>query len=137
MTAQIKERCLYQGQSYDMPGCISLPLSDGRVIELTDDALKEAIDADDFCFSTACWRQYVGVWEVEGDGLYLKSLEGMYRMAGDQSVFADWFSDTLCLPYGELLDFDFEIEFMHYTQELRLTFEKGVLVNKIIVDTEQ
>lgn len=136
MTAQIKERCIYQGQSYDMQGCISLPLSDGRVVELTGDALQEAIDRDDYCFSTACWRQFVGVWEVVDDRLYLTSLEGIYRIVGEQPIFVDWFSDTLCLPHGELLDFNLEIELMHYAQELRLTFVNGVLVDKVIVDTK-
>lgn len=136
MTTQIKERCIYKGQSYDMPGCISIPMNDGRVIQLTGDALQKAIDQDDYCFSTACWRQFVGVWEVVEDRLFLTSLQGAYRIVGDEPIFADWFSDTLYLPYGDLLDVNIEIGHMHYEQELRLTFVRGRLVNKMIIDTE-
>lgn len=135
MTTQIAETCIYQGIHYSMPGCISLPTSDGRVKELSGDALEEAVNNSDDWLSTACWRQYIGTWEVIENRLFLIKLEGKYTISDGGSVFADWFSDTLCLPHGELLDYNIEIGYVRYAEELRLTFDKGVLINTVIVDT--
>ena len=55
--------------------------------------------------SSACWRHYIGTWEIKDDRFYLKKLSGMYKINGREALFADWFSGTLRVPQGDILEY--------------------------------
>lgn len=87
--------------------------------------------------STACWRGYIGYWELRNDSLFLVEVRGASTNIDlslifkdrktDHGVFADWVNSPITSPYGRLLlnihdgyqsIFEFEREFF---------FKKGVL----------
>lgn len=98
----------------------------------------------DIVHSTACWRGYLGSWAVRDDRLSLLSIVGRYRLLGEEPLFADWFSGTLIVPVGEL------VQYVHmgfgsvYASEIHLRVERGVVVERRIynhpggpIDVEQ
>ena len=128
MTAQTPEKLTYNGEQYAM--CTE-PL--GEFVAMGG-KLPEFVWPH-----TACWRGYIGEWEITEDRLYLVGLEGALTdgtKANIESVFpgysdrvfAHWYSGTIRLPQGELLDYVHGGYLSTYERDLLLTFEKGVLV---------
>jgi hypothetical protein len=105
MTAQISEKLIFEGQQLAM--CTN-PLS-----------LYFAMGGDgpDFEYNcTALWRGYVGTWEIFDGRLYLIELHGTLEGGGEASVgtifpdypdrvFAHWYSGTIRIPQGKLLNY--------------------------------
>ena len=56
-------------------------------------------------FSTACWRQYVASWRLEDGRLYLDKIDGLYRLDGEEPLFADWVTETLRIAEGNALTY--------------------------------
>lgn len=92
---------------------------------------------------TACWRGYVGTWLIENDRLYLvdisayledgseANLQSLFPLAKEK-VFADWFTGTLRIPQGKILDYVHGGYLSTYEQDLFLEIKKGYLVNKSV-----
>ena len=128
MTAQVSETLWYEGKKQ---GMCSEPLS--AYFDLTGE--RPAFAEMD----TSCWRGYVGEWEIRDDRLYLIGLEGRL-VSGEEAklesifpkfpdrVFAHWYSGTIRLPQGKLLNYVHGGYLSVYERDLLLTFEKGVLV---------
>lgn len=131
MTAQIHERLIYNGEETSMAFVPPLPKSHPRIREL--DAM-DALRGGGMMFSTACWRRYQGSWEIREGRFYLVGLVGIYQMEGEEPIFADWFSGTLRIPRGEM------IQYVHmgfgsvYEQDLLVTIVKGVVTRTKTVD---
>lgn len=91
-------------------------------------------DGKGLVYSTACWRGYIGTWEIRDDHFYLVNLSGKLRLRGDEPLLADWFSGTIRVPRGEIL------EYVHmgfgsvFEEELHVKIEKGKVVASRIVD---
>ena len=90
--------------------------------------------------NTACWRGYVGEWEISADRLYLVGVEGMLNDGTEATletifpgfpdrVFAHWYSGTIRLPQGKLLDYVHMGYASVYERDLLLTIENGVLIH--------
>lgn len=125
MTAQIHERLILNGEEISMAFCPLLPEADPRIVELTDDE----IDCEDIIFSTACWRQYVGTWEIKDDKFYLLNIVGRFKLADETPLFADWFTGTLSIPDGELLEYVHMGYESVYEREVQITIEKGIVTD--------
>jgi hypothetical protein len=91
--------------------------------------------------NTACWRGYVGKWEVRDDRLYLIGVEAYLTDGKEASlenifpgfperVFAHWYSGTVRIPEGKLLDYHHMGYESVYERDVFLEFQKGVLVSK-------
>jgi hypothetical protein len=65
---------------------------------------KEA-PASPYIHSTACWRGYVGTWEIRDKRLYLVELRGRLVLDGDGPLFADWVDQMLVVPQGRLVQY--------------------------------
>jgi hypothetical protein len=128
MTAQVSETLWYEGKEH---GMCSEPLN--VYFDLTGERPKFAE------MDTSCWRGYVGEWEIRDDRLYLIGLEGRLvdgEEATLESIFpgfpdrvlAHWYSGTVRVPEGELLDYVHGGYLSTYERDVFLTFEKGVLV---------
>lgn len=129
MTAQISEKLIYEGQQLSM--CTN-PLS-----------LYFAMGGDGPNFEyncTALWRGYVGTWEIVDGRLYLIELHGSLEGGGEASVatifpdypdrvFAHWYSGTIRIPQGKLLDYVHMGYGSTYERDLFLELEKGVVKN--------
>ena len=98
---------------------------------------------------TACWRGYVGAWEIREDTLYLTDIkawmrdeEGKAAPVEFEKVFpgkskplkAEWFTGTLRIPRGK------PIQYVHmgyqtiYEDDVFLTIEAGKVVDRQMVD---
>lgn len=128
MTAQIGEQLLYDGRETTM--CAE-PLEDyfafgGRKPEFA-------------ATSSALWRGYVGTWEITHDRLYMVALAGTLKDGTEASletifpgypdrVFAHWYSGTLRIPEGRLLEYIHMGYDSTYERDRIIEIEKGVVV---------
>jgi len=133
MTAQIHERLIYDGNETSMAFCPLLPENNPRIKKLTDEEI-EYDDENGIIFSTACWRKYVGTWEIKDGRFYLLGLEGRYRLNGSEPLFADWFSGVLRIPRGEM------IQYVHmgygsvFEEEVHVKVKQGVVTETKVID---
>ncbi|MFA5138830.1 MAG: hypothetical protein WC728_06300 [Elusimicrobiota bacterium] len=123
MTAQFHEELVYEGRKTTLSCCPGLPKQHPRIVK-TDSPIQ----------CTACWRGYIGSWEVKAGRFFLKRLKGGYRLKGRAPLFAEWFSGELRIPDGEMLQYvhmGFETVFERVTVA---RIEKGVVVETRSVD---
>lgn len=125
MTAQIHERIILHGEETTMVFCPLLPEHDPRIVELADDE----IDGDSIIFSTACWRQYVGTWEIKDNKLYLSRLDGRFKLTSNTPIFANWFTGTLKIPQGEIREYVHMGYESVYEREVQIVIEKGIVLD--------
>lgn len=120
-----------------MAFCPPIPTDHPRIATLTQDEMRAAIDRGEvtrFIFSTACWRGYVGTWEVRDGRLSLVKIEGRYRLVGDDPLFADWVTAVLRIPGGQ------QLHYVHmgfgsvYEFETHLKIEAGAVVEERRID---
>ena len=93
MTHQLHENIMYEGRDLSMTTCPKVPLDHPRVKELTDKELFAA--GQPRMVSSACWRGYLGSWEINEGRLYLIKLERDLMLDGPEPIFADWVSEEL------------------------------------------
>ncbi len=128
MTAQIAERLLYQGETVSM---CTTPLSSYFAMG------GVAPEFESSC--TALWRGYVGSWEIAESRLYLVGLSGLFEDEAQMSlatifpefperVFAHWYSGTIRIPQGKLLEYVHMGYGSTYERDLFLDVERGVVV---------
>lgn len=124
MTAQISERLILNGKERGLSVCPRLPpdpalllpvrvehfedkLSERetyyRVMEywIGRDGVSHCEEGCSMTYSTACWREYTGTWELKDGHFYLVAISGRYRLAVPGPLFADWFTGVLRLKYGQ------------------------------------
>lgn len=120
MTAQVHERLVYDGEELSMACAPPVPTGHPRV--------RRGDDPPGPVMNTACWRGYQGTWEIRDGRLYLVGLSGNMELVGSDPIFAEWFSGTLRVPRGEIL------EYVHmgfetiYEKEEWLTVRRGEIV---------
>lgn len=126
MTAQISEHLILDGESFGMTFCPTIPVDQPRIAPPGADDWP----APDTVNTSARWREYIGTWAVRDDRLYLLSVVGRYRLIGEQPLLADWFSGTLTVPCGEL------VQYVHmgfgsvYASEIHIHVERGVVLGR-------
>jgi hypothetical protein len=133
MTIQFSERLLLRGQEMTMR---SFPL------RAYLDIVKPLVN----CVSThtACWRGYVGEWELCDDQLYLQDLKANVMVYGvtrparltdffpeaKGKVFAHWFSGELRIPNGRQIYSNASRYNPQFEEEIVLTVKAGVLLEE-------
>lgn len=81
--------------------------------------------------STGCWRKYIGVWEIKDDRLFLKALQGIYRLEGEEPLFADWFSGALIIPLRGMLKY-FVLGYGSVQQgQMHIRVENGIVIRTL------
>ena len=127
MTAQIGENLSYEGPCRnDVELTIALVFRTGRH--------RKGFEAN----CTALWRGYVGTWEIRDGRLYLAGLDGTLQDGSRATVatffpdypdrvFAHWYSGTLRVPQGKLLDYVHGGYGSTYEDDLLITIEKGMV----------
>lgn len=133
MTAQAREDLLYEGKKLSM---CSTPLED--FFDTSGSKPTFALR------STACWRGYLGEWEITDNRLYLIGIDAKLRDGSPVSiatifpgaadrVFASWYSGTIRIPQGD------RIQYFHggfesvYERDLFLNIKEGVVENTRLV----
>lgn len=129
MTAQIPERLRYQGE--DLAMCTT-PLSNYFTVGGKNPGFEFNC--------TALWRGYVGSWEIVDDRLYLVGLNGTLEDGTDATlasifpgfpyrVFAHWYTGTIRIPQGKMLEYVHMGYGSTYERDLLLEIERGVVVS--------
>ena len=130
MTAQIGEQIVLEGQRYAM--CTE-PLAEYFAL---------GGQKPDFAINcTALWRGYIGTWEVTNDRLYLVDLEASLESGASctletifpgypDQVFAHWYSGTLRIPDGGLLEYVHQGYGSQYERDLLLHISDGCLTGR-------
>jgi hypothetical protein len=87
--------------------------------------------------STACWRGYIGYWELKNDSLFLIEIHGdsvkidlsliFKDRKTDNKIFADWVDYSILNPYGKLILYEHMGYGSIYEFEREFIFSKGIL----------
>jgi len=89
MTAQVHEKLILNGKMTTMMSSPLVPADHEMLIKQRDFQIPDT----SITRSSACWRKYLGTWEVKDRRFYLVSIEGMFNLKeGSSPVFARWFS---------------------------------------------
>lgn len=112
MTDQVHEILILEGSKTTTTSCPPLPENEPRIAQSPNRTLN-----------SACWRGYVGTWEIQQGRLFLVGLSGNYTLREGHSIFAQWFSGELVVPEGDFLH-----DFYAYEREQHITVLNGVVV---------
>lgn len=133
MTAQLSEIIIVDGDQRRMQFCPELPDNSPHVVPNPN---PESVES-----STACWRGYLGVWEIEGDRFYLKEIrpphgEGLaaFLFESPERLHATWFSGVLRLPHGQLMRYVHMGFASVFEEEDHIKIERGVVVGRHRID---
>ena len=127
MTAQVSEKLLLNGQALRL---CEVPLN--AYFALTGVAPRFRAE------TSACWRGYVGTWEIQDSRLYLIDIGGTYEDGSPATleslfpgfpnrVFAHWYTGTLRVPQGELLKYRHMGWASTFERDLLIEVEDGVV----------
>jgi hypothetical protein len=127
MTAQFGENMHYEGREVVM---CNEPLGDYFKLA----GIEPEFDAN----CTALWRGYLGTWEIRDARLYLVGLVGVLKGLIEANVatifpgypdrvFAHWYSGTLRVPEGKILQYAHGGYGSTYESDLLITIDKGVV----------
>jgi hypothetical protein len=134
MTAQAHEILILNGEKTSMDYCPPLPNNDSRIVELKDDSeIEKNSRNDNIILSTACWRNYIGTWEVKNNKLYLVSIYGRFKLK-ESPIFADWFTGVINIPQGEVLHYIHMGFATVYEREQHIKIENGVVMESTIIN---
>lgn len=141
-TGQVPDYLIYKG---DTVAIFSNPLE--QYFELT--GKRELIDFVG-CGSTACWRGYKAIWELNNDSLFLRQITSCHngcgleiknadlnKMFGTDDVFANWFTGKIVIPQGK------QVQYIHmgyasiYERELHISFKNGLQANERTVSNKK
>ena len=131
MTAQFREILILNGEETSMAFCPPLPKNDPKIVVRDYESASESCPV---AFSTACWRQYIGTWEIKDDRFYLVDVVGKYELIGNEPLHATWFTGTIRIPQGE------QLEYVHmgfgsvYEEELHIRIEAGNIKRSRTID---
>lgn len=130
MTAQVHENLILNGKMTSMNFCPPILNSPEIITELSQDEFYKGIEEgkiDDITSSTACWRGYIGTWEIKDGKFFLNDVTGCIRLAKKEPIWATWFTGVLRIPQVE------ELHYVHmgfgslYEKELHIKIEEGVV----------
>ena len=110
-----------------------LPMGDDRIEEV-DVSTTVLQENERIIFSTACWRRYLGTWEIRDGQLFLNELKGRYRIRDGKPLQADWFTGVLRIPKGKLLHLVNMGFASVYERELHIKVENGRVVASREID---
>jgi len=120
----------------------------GKVLELADEPLELYLVNSRWkpnfpSMSTACWRGYIGEWEIDQNRLYLRAVhDPAMQQTVELSeifpesrgrVFAHWATGEFRCPMGKLLEYIHMGYASLHEQDLFLDFKEGELVGERIV----
>ena len=137
MTAQVTEVLHYKGERLSM-----------RTEPLSEYFAQMGLSPDFQRSSSACWRCYVGKWEILLDRLYLVGLNATYTdgiavtleslfPGFTDRVYAHWYTGVINIPQGEMTEYIHMGYASRYERDLFLAIENGIVVNTQLRDNTQ
>ena len=95
---------------------------------------------------SAIWRGYIGHWEIKNSKLFLNKLEAgsceenpkllpldQMFSGKSQPVFAEWYSGTLVMPRGKLIEYVHLGYASRYEKYLIMEIKKGFVVKQYTI----
>jgi hypothetical protein len=128
MTLQVSETLILDGVEHPMTCFPPLPESHPRIIDTHTDPWRNL---------SACWRGYRGTWEIKQGRFYLVGIVGRYELQGGTPLFADWFTGTLHVSRGEIIE---TLPFgcgAVFEEELCVDIEKGMVTGERVIDNQK
>jgi len=117
-----------------MAFCPLIPEHLDSIIKVSDDDVTQQIirgKIKDIILSTACWRGYIGTWEITDCKFYLKDIVGRYKKVSDEPLFLKWFSDVLIVPKGKVLCYVHMGFQTVYEKEVHIEIKKGHVIRQV------
>ena len=136
MTAQVQEKLILEGEETSMSFCPPLPSDDPRVMIRTRAEIEQE-SYPPIIFSTACWRNYIGTWEIKDQQFFLVHIDGRFKLVGNEPILASWFSGVLRIPRGKLLRYVHMGFESVYEQELHIKIENGQVRHARLIDNQK
>jgi hypothetical protein len=133
MTAQVREGLILEGVKTSMAFCPPIPANHPGIIERPMEEVRKD-PGDHLIFSTACWRNYIGTWQLEDGRFYLVEIIGRYHMVSETPIFANWVTAVLRIPQGELLHYVHMGFGSIYEFERHIKIVDGLVVDERIID---
>jgi len=133
MTAQMHERLIIDGAETSMAFCPPLPEGHARLVAVDPGASPDP-KSSSILYSTACWRQYQGSWEIKDGRFYLMEVRGRFRLHGSEPLLAEWFSGVLRIPRGRMLRYVHMGFGSVFEEELHIKIERGVVISSRVLD---
>jgi hypothetical protein len=130
MTAQVDEILIFDENRTSITFHPPLPNSHPGIMKVDEKDIKGDISV---IGSTACWRGYIGTWEIKNEKLYLINILGYYQMIDNHPIFADWVSGLIRVPQGKLMYCD-RSGHKVYEQEVHLRIEQGKVIESTLID---
>jgi len=100
---------------------------------------------DTSCLSTDCWRQYIGIWEIENDSLFLIGLRDCcdYKNISlkkifpeqwikNQKIFADWYSGKIKAGFSKEIEYSEKYDEFFYKKQINICIANGI-INELII----
>jgi len=135
MTAQVYEKLVIDGEESLMASCPHLPQAHPRIYQSTPrEFSRDSRRSKRIISSTACWRGYIGTWEIKDGCFYLVDLRGRYRLSKGGPVFAEWFSGVLRVMQGEKLSHIHMGFAAIYEQEMHIKIKQGLVIERRVID---
>ena len=141
--------CTGQVPDYIIMGNDTLPIFSNPLEQYFDKiGTREIIDFSG-CGSTACWRGYKAIWEMQNDSLFLIAITScrnpcsnfrnanLKAMFGSDKVFADWYNGEIIIPGGELVRYVHMGYRSMYERELHLKLENGIKTKKKVISNKK
>jgi hypothetical protein len=125
MTVQSPESLVLDGQKHYLMCFPPLPESHPRIIDRHVDPAGRM---------TACWRGYHGTWQITEGRFYLVGVSGRYELQGGELLFADWFTGTLCVARGEIIERTLIGFGAVFEEELHIDIEDGIVTETRVID---
>jgi hypothetical protein len=128
MTAQVHERLILDGKHTTMTCCPPVRFAHPRLVI----AIHKKPDL--IIGSSACWRGYVGSWELKQGKLYLIGVRGHFEISDGQPIFAEWVTGVLRVPQGR------QLMYVHmgfesvYAKDLYIQIVNGVETKRCVID---
>lgn len=130
MTAQVHETLILNGEKTSMAFTPHFPEDHPRI----HTGIPEDGQVSGVIFSTACWRQYIGTWEVKDGHFYLTKIEGRFQLLGNEPLLADWFTGTLRIPRGKVLHYVHMGFGSVFEEEIHIRIESGRVISERVID---
>lgn len=125
MSAQIPEYLRLDGKPCRIACELGLPDSAPGLVYLTG---KKYIKP-----CSACWRGYIGFWEISNDRLFLRKVIGNARGRFRPPLFAGWYSGTIRVRQGKLLRYVHNEFDSVYERERVIEIQSGRVICRQIV----
>ena len=136
-TAQVAEALNYEGEKGVMFSLPAIPTGNPRIRAVSKEELDKKIadkEISSVVRSTACWRQYIGSWEIKDGRLYLIDVIGLFALTGEEPLFADWFSGSMRVPRGK------QLRYVHmgfesvYEEDFIVHVVNGIVTGTEVID---